>query len=92
MICPGLENGFFIFQVFHDFSGGWEPCKCSDSGSDSSCPQKGDIEDLLVLKYQSEFISTDLIVGKLPETIMSLIPKRVHYLPVLTRTRKKDRQ
>ncbi len=26
MIFPGLENAFFIFQVFHDFPGRWEPC------------------------------------------------------------------
>ncbi len=26
MIFPGLENGFSIFQVFHDFPGPWEPC------------------------------------------------------------------
>ncbi len=25
MIFPGLENAFFIFQVFHDFPGRWEP-------------------------------------------------------------------
>ncbi len=26
-IFPGLENAFFIFQVFHDFPGCWEPCR-----------------------------------------------------------------
>ncbi len=26
MIFPGLENAFFIFQVFHDFPWRWEPC------------------------------------------------------------------
>ncbi len=25
LFFPGLENAFFIFQVFHDFPGRWEP-------------------------------------------------------------------
>ncbi len=29
MIFPGLENAFFISQVFHDFPGRWEPSHLS---------------------------------------------------------------
>ena len=33
MIFPGLENAFFIFQVFHDFPWCWEPWLCKHKWS-----------------------------------------------------------
>ena len=39
MIFPGLENAFFIFQVFHDFPWRWEPCAISEWSSCDTTPQ-----------------------------------------------------
>ncbi len=41
MIFPGLENAFFIFKVFHDFPGRWEPCLVPRLGQGSTWMMSG---------------------------------------------------